>query len=99
MKNAPVRHAVEYALLVPFLGLVRLLPHTANRRLGAALGSLASLVDRRRNRIARTNLAAAFPEKSAGDWSAPAFVTSAPPSSMRSPRAASITSSFARAPR
>jgi KDO2-lipid IV(A) lauroyltransferase len=64
MTNAPVRHAVEYALLLPFLGLVRALPHGASRQLGAALGGLALRVDRRRRRIGAENLAHAFPERS-----------------------------------
>lgn len=67
MKDAPVRHAAEYALFLPFHALVRALPHPASRRLGAALGALASGVDRRRRRIARENLAHAFPEKSAAE--------------------------------
>ena len=62
MKDAPVRHAVEYALFLPFYGLVRLLPHTANRRLGAALGALAYAADGRRRRIARENLRHAYPQ-------------------------------------
>ena len=67
MKNAPVRHAVEYALLLPFHGLVRALPHAASRRLGAGLGALAHVVDRRRRRIAADNLAHAFPESSVAE--------------------------------
>jgi len=62
VKGAPVRHALEYALALPVLGLVAALPHGAARRLGAAVGALAGLVDRRRRRIARENLAAALPE-------------------------------------
>jgi KDO2-lipid IV(A) lauroyltransferase len=62
MKNAPVRHALEFALLAPLLGLLRALPHGASRPLGAALGSLAHAVDLRHRRIARDNLAHAFPE-------------------------------------
>jgi KDO2-lipid IV(A) lauroyltransferase len=64
VKDAPVRHAFEYALFLPWHGLVRLLPHGASRRLGAALGALAYGVDGRRRRIARRNLAHALPEKS-----------------------------------
>ncbi len=64
MKNAPFRHAVEYALFLPFYGLVRVLPHAASRRVGAALGALAHRLDRRRRRIASDNLAHAFPERS-----------------------------------
>lgn len=62
MKNAPVRHAVEYALAAPALGLLRRLPHGASRALGARLGAFAFFVDARRRAIARENLAHAFPE-------------------------------------
>lgn len=67
MKNAPIRHALEYAAALPVLALVRVLPHSANRRLGAALGALAFHVDRRRRRIADENLRHAFPERSAAE--------------------------------
>ena len=67
MKNAPVRHAVEFGAFALFQGLVRALPHTASRTLGGALGALAGRLDRRRRRIADTNLAAAFPELPAGE--------------------------------
>lgn len=67
MKNAPVRHALEYAAALPLLALVGVLPHTANRRLGAALGTLAFHLDRRRRRIADDNLRHAFPERSAAE--------------------------------
>ncbi len=67
MKDAPLRHAAEYAAYLPFAGLLRLLPHPASRRLGAALGGLAGLIDRRRRRIADENLSAVFPELSAGE--------------------------------
>jgi KDO2-lipid IV(A) lauroyltransferase len=67
VKNAPVRHAVEYALFLPWYGLARALPHGASRRLGAALGAVAYRADRRHRRIARDNLAHAFPEKSAAE--------------------------------
>jgi KDO2-lipid IV(A) lauroyltransferase len=62
VKGAPVRHALEFALALPVLTLVALLPHGAVRRLGGALGAAAGVVDRRRRRIARENLAAALPE-------------------------------------
>jgi KDO2-lipid IV(A) lauroyltransferase len=67
MKNAPVRHALEYALLLPLHGLLGALPHAASRAVGAALGALAAHADRRRRRIALANLAHAFPEKSAAE--------------------------------
>ena len=69
MKHAPVRHRLEYLGFRPFAGVVRALPHGASRRLGAALGALAGLVDRRRRRTADENLAAAFPEKTAEERS------------------------------
>lgn len=62
MKNAPLRHAAEHALFLPFYGLVRALPHGASRALGGALGSLAGLVDRRRRGTAIENLAFALPD-------------------------------------
>jgi len=62
MKNAPLRHALEYALAAPLLALVRALPHGASRRLGSALGGLAHAADRRHRAVALANLAAAFPE-------------------------------------
>lgn len=61
MKNAPVRHAVEYGAFALFQGVVRALPHPASRTLGGALGALAGRLDRRRRRTADENLAAAFP--------------------------------------
>jgi len=67
MKNAPLRHALEYAAAAPLLALVRALPHGASRRLGAALGALAHAADRRHRAIARANLAAAFPELAASE--------------------------------
>ncbi len=65
MKNAPLRHALEYALAAPFVALLGALPHGASRRLGAALGAAAGALDRRRRGIARENLARALPELSA----------------------------------
>lgn len=61
MKRAPVRHALEHALFLPFLGLLRALPHPTGRRFGRSLGTLAHAVDRRHRRIAQENVAAAFP--------------------------------------
>lgn len=65
MKNAPVRHAVEFGAFALFQGVVRALPHPASRALGGALGALAGRLDRRRRRTADQNLAAAFPELAA----------------------------------
>jgi KDO2-lipid IV(A) lauroyltransferase len=61
MKNAPLQHAFEAALFLPFYGLLRLLPHGASRRIGAALGGAAGTLDRRRRRIALENLEQALP--------------------------------------
>lgn len=62
MKHAPVRHALEHALFLPFLGLMRGLPHNASRRVGRALGAFAHAVDRGHRRVASENVAAALPE-------------------------------------
>lgn len=62
MKDAPIRHALELAAFSPFHLLLRTLPHRASRALGACLGTLARLGDRRRRRIALANLALALPE-------------------------------------
>jgi len=67
MKNAPLRHAVEYALLLPFYGALRALPPAAGRRLGRALGGLAHALDRRHRRVASDNLSQALPEIFAGE--------------------------------
>lgn len=62
MKDAPLRHALEYALAAPFVALLGALPHAASRRLGGALGRVAGALDRRRRAIARENLVQALPE-------------------------------------
>ena len=67
MKQAPLRHAVEYGLFLPFAATLRTLPHGASRQLGAALGALAHLTDRRRRRIALANLRQAFPERESAE--------------------------------
>lgn len=64
MKNAPVRHAIEYALALPMLGAIRLLSHSGARRLGALLGALAGVLARDRRELVRDNLARALPELS-----------------------------------
>ena len=67
MKNAPVRHALEFGAFAIFHAVVRALPHSASRSLGGSLGALAGRLDRRRRRIAEANLSAAFPELSAAE--------------------------------
>lgn len=57
-----LRHRLEHGAFVVVGGLVRLLPHTAARGLGRALGRLAHALLGRHRRIARSNLARAFPE-------------------------------------
>lgn len=61
MKHAPVRHRLEYGLLLAAKGIARALPHLAARRLGEALGGAAAVLDRHHRRVAEENLAAAFP--------------------------------------
>lgn len=62
MKNAPFRHAIEYAAYKTVQGALRLLPHGRARGLGAGLGELAYRLDRRHRRVALSNLAMALPE-------------------------------------
>ncbi len=69
MKNAPVRHALEFAAFALFNGAVRALPHETSRTLGGALGALAGRLDRRRRRTAEDNLSAAFPSLAAAERS------------------------------
>ncbi len=64
MKNAPIRHALEYSLALPLLGAIKLLPHSSARRLGALLGALVAALARDRRRLIRDNLAHALPELS-----------------------------------
>jgi KDO2-lipid IV(A) lauroyltransferase len=62
MKDAPVRHRLEYALFVGLRSVLQSLPHSAARACGGALGRLAHRLDRRHRRVALRNLALAFPE-------------------------------------
>jgi KDO2-lipid IV(A) lauroyltransferase len=56
VKNAPVRHALEYGLYLAFKGLLRALPHPATRTVGRALGLAFWALDARHRRIAFDNL-------------------------------------------
>lgn len=56
MKNAPVRHALEYAVYLAFKGALRALPHAATRSVGRALGGLFWLLDARHRKVAFDNL-------------------------------------------
>jgi KDO2-lipid IV(A) lauroyltransferase len=67
VKDAPLRHAVEFAAFRLFHGVVRALPHPASRALGGTLGAVAGRLDRRRVRTADANLAAAFPDLAPGE--------------------------------
>jgi KDO2-lipid IV(A) lauroyltransferase len=62
MKDAPLRHRVEYGLYLALKGFLRALPHTAARGVGERLGGLAHRLDRRHREIALRNLALACPE-------------------------------------
>jgi KDO2-lipid IV(A) lauroyltransferase len=67
MKRAPLRHALEHALFLPFSALVRALPHATSRRLGERLGALVHALDRGHRRVALDNLEQALPELAAGE--------------------------------
>jgi len=62
MKDAPVRHAIEFGCFQLLRGFVRILPHSASRSLGSVLGSVAYRLMSGRRRIALGNLALALPE-------------------------------------
>jgi KDO2-lipid IV(A) lauroyltransferase len=62
-----MKHRFEYALVWLVMQAMRLLPMSAVRASGSALGRLAYLVDRPHRRVALENLAAAFPARSAGE--------------------------------
>lgn len=64
VKNAPVRHRVEYALYRGLVAALRPLSLAGARRLGARVGALGERLDARHRAVARRNLAIAFPEKS-----------------------------------
>lgn len=64
MKNAPVRHRVEYALYTSLKRMLWLLPHSVTRTLGKRVGDLGHLLDRRHREVALRNLALALPELS-----------------------------------
>jgi len=62
-----MRHRIEYAAVILIRTLVRFLPRPATLRLGAALGGLFYLLDRRRRELAIDNLRASFPAKTRDD--------------------------------
>lgn len=67
MKDAPVRHLVEYTAYLGVKGVVRALPHTAARAAGRRIGTLAWRLLGRHRRIAEDNLAHALPELAADE--------------------------------
>ncbi|HEX2254318.1 MAG TPA: lysophospholipid acyltransferase family protein [Thermoanaerobaculia bacterium] len=67
MKDAPLRHRLEYAAYRAVRLPMRLLPHAVARRLGRGLGAVGWVLDRRHRRIALDNLALALPELPAGE--------------------------------
>jgi KDO2-lipid IV(A) lauroyltransferase len=62
MKNAPLLHRLEYGAYLTLKGVIRSLPHGAARTVGAGLGRLAHLFDRRHRELAFANMALALPE-------------------------------------
>jgi len=62
-----VRHRLEFAFARSVQACLRLLPMTAVRACGGALGGMVSIVDRFHRRIALENLARAFPSRSEGE--------------------------------
>jgi len=62
-----LRHPLEYGLVLLTMRVARLLPWRVVRAMGTGLGLLFYTLDRRHRRIARENLAAAFPRKPAAE--------------------------------
>ena len=66
-RTAPVRYRVEWWLAQIVRACVRVSPMPVVRACGGALGHVAYVVDRFHRRIALTNLASAFPTRSAAE--------------------------------
>lgn len=66
-QRSVVRYRLEYGLVMFVSAVLRLLPMTAVRTCGAALGRIVSAVDGFHRRIAFANLSRAFPSRSPGD--------------------------------
>ena len=62
-----MRHRLEHAGVSAVRGVVRLLPDAVVRQAGALLGLAFYALDRVHRRVAETNLATAFPRRSAAD--------------------------------
>jgi len=67
VKNAPVRHRIQYTTYLAAKGLVRCLPHAAVRSLGRGLGRIGYRLARKRRDLALENLALTMPELSADE--------------------------------
>jgi KDO2-lipid IV(A) lauroyltransferase len=67
MKDAPLRHRLEYFAYLPIRTALTSMPVAVAQRFGAVLGDLVFRLDRRRRRLAYDNLTRAFPEKSAAE--------------------------------
>ena len=62
-----MRHRAEHLAVLALRRLVRMLPHAVVRAMGATLGLTFYAVDRVHRRVADTNLATAFPKRSAAE--------------------------------
>ena len=62
-----MRHRAEYLAVSGLRWLVRILPHGIVRAMGGALGLMFYALDRVHRRVADTNLATAFPKRSAAE--------------------------------
>jgi len=61
-KLKSIRYATEFAFFLALKGIVRALPHSAARKVGALLGDVVHAVDRRHRWVADNNLKLALPE-------------------------------------
>ena len=75
MAKVRFRHRFEYALVVSMRALVGILPDALSRGLGASIGYLVYLIDRRHRRLAFRQLQAAFPRRTADECRAIARAT------------------------
>ena len=62
-----MRYRVEFAIVRTVQAFLRLMPMTAVRACGGALGGIVSALDPFHRRIALENLTRAFPSRSAGE--------------------------------
>ena len=62
-----MRHWIEYVAVRALRGVLWVLPHVLVRRLGATIGWLFYVCDRKHRRVAITNLSQSFPTRTAGE--------------------------------